>query len=111
MNELAKMECVPCKGGIPPLKGDDLKAFHARLGAQWALVNDHHLEREYVFGSFKEAMAFTNRIAEMSDTQGHHSVMLVNFKKVKLTVWTHKIDGLTDSDFVYCAKADELVAA
>lgn len=107
MSELAKKECVPCKGGVPPLKGDDLTALLEQLGNGWKIVDEHHLEKEYKFKNFREALDFTNRIGELAETQGHHPDIYLAWGKVKLIIWTHKIDGLTESDFIFAAKADQ----
>ena len=106
MSDLAKKECVPCKGGVPPVKGGELAALHAQLGGDWKVVDEHHLEKSYEFADFKGAWDFTNRVAELAEEQGHHPDIYLAWGKVKLTIWTHKIDGLTESDFVFAAKAD-----
>ena len=72
------------------------------------MVDEHHLEKEYRFRNFREALAFTNKVGEMAEAQGHHPDIYLAWGKVRLTVWTHKIDGLTESDFVFAAKADAL---
>lgn len=107
---LASKTCVPCKGGIPPLKGEPLLALMAQLGNDWQLIAEHHLEKEYKFKNFKEALAFTNRVGDVAEQQGHHPDIYLTWGKVKLTMWTHKIDGLTESDFVFAAKADGVLA-
>ncbi len=108
MSELAKLECVPCSGGVPPLKGKELEDLLEKLGGGWRVVDGHHLEKAYSFRNFRDALAFTVRVGEMSDAQGHHPDIYLAWGKVRLTVWTHKIDGLTESDFVFAAKADAL---
>ena len=107
MTALAEKDCVPCKGGIPPLKGEDLRKLASQMEG-WHVVNEHHLEKEYKFKDFREALGFTNRVGELAEAQGHHPDIFLAWGKVKLTVWTHKIDGLTESDFVLAAKADQL---
>lgn len=106
MNALADKECVPCKGGVAPLKGKALAQFAADLGGGWRVINEHHLEKDYKFDDFKQALAFTNRVGEIAEAQNHHPDIYLTWGKVKLTIWTHKIDGLTESDFVMAAKAD-----
>ena len=108
MSELAAKQCVPCRGGVPPLTGTELQVLHAQLGADWQVVDDHHLEREYGFDDFRQALDFTVRVGEMAEKQDHHPDIYLAWGKVKLTIWTHKIDGLTESDFVFAAKADAL---
>ena len=108
ISELANQECIPCKGGVPPLRGEQLKTLLGRLGNGWRVVNEHHLEKEYSFKDFREALAFTNKVGELAEQQQHHPDILLRWGKVGVTTWTHKIDGLTESDFVLAAKADAL---
>jgi 4a-hydroxytetrahydrobiopterin dehydratase len=110
MSDLAAQQCVPCRGGVPPLIGEELQDLHRRLGGGWELVGEHHLTKEYTFPDFRSALDFTNRVGEMAEEQGHHPDIELSWGKVRLTVWTHKIDGLTESDFVWAAKADRLLA-
>lgn len=104
--DLAKNACIPCKGGVPKLVGDQLAALHAELGNDWQLVEDHHLEKEYSFKNFVEALAFTNKVGAIAEEQNHHPDILTTWGKTKVTIWTHKIDGLTASDFYFAAKCD-----
>jgi 4a-hydroxytetrahydrobiopterin dehydratase len=106
---LADKDCVPCKGGIPALKGSELQELATQLKEGWRVVNEHHLERDYKFKDFREALTFTDKVGELAEAQGHHPDIYLAWGKVKLTIWTHKIDGLTESDFVLAAKADRLV--
>jgi len=80
------------------------------LNGGWQVVSEHHLEKEYPFKDFREALAFTNQVGELAKAQGHHPDIYLAWGKVKLTIWTHKINGLTESDFVMAAKADKLLA-
>ena len=111
MSELAQKHCVPCMGGVPPLKAQALRDFAKRLGGNWNVVDEHHLEKSYSFPDFKEALAFTNTVGEIAEREGHHPDVYLAWGKVTLTIWTHKIDGLTESDFILAAKADEAFAA
>jgi 4a-hydroxytetrahydrobiopterin dehydratase len=106
--ELAEKECLPCKGEVPPLKGKGLKDLEQKLGNGWKAVNEHHLEKEFKFKDFKEALAFTNRVGDLAEGQGHHPDIYLAWGKVRITIWTHKIDGLTETDFVFAAKIDRL---
>ncbi|MDX9973509.1 MAG: 4a-hydroxytetrahydrobiopterin dehydratase [FCB group bacterium] len=107
-SELAQKECQPCKGGIPPLKGQELNDLQARLGGDWKVVNEHHLENHYDFDDWMQAADFTHRVAQIADEQNHHPDIHLSYGKVKIEIWTHKIDGLTESDFVLAAKVDEV---
>lgn len=104
---LARRPCEPCRGGIPPLRGDALVRLHRDLGHGWALIDDHHLERSFRFEDFKGALAFTNRVGAIAEEQSHHPDIHLAWGKVVVTIWTHKIDGLTESDFVFAAKTEE----
>ena len=106
MTELANKECVPCKGGVPPLTEQQIKPLIGELGNKWQVIDNHHLTRDYEFPNFKTAWDYTNRVGELAEEQGHHPDIYLAWGKVTLTIWTHKIDGLTESDFVFAAKAD-----
>ena len=108
MSGLAEKECVACQGGVPPLKGGELAGLSGQLAAGWRVVNEHHLEREFKFPDFRQALAFTNRVGQLAESQNHHPDIYLAWGRVKLTLWTHKIDGLTESDFVFAAKVDQL---
>lgn len=110
MSDLAKRECIPCRGGVPPLTGPEAAGLLDELGGGWRVVDGHHLEKEYRFKDFRTALAFTNRVGELAETQGHHPDISLSWGRVRLTVWTHKIDGLTESDFIFAAKADGVEA-
>ena len=107
MTSLADKTCVPCRGGIPPLKGKELADMHRQL-PDWTLVNEHHLVRAYKFPDFKSALAFVNQVGELAEEQGHHPDILLGWGKVEITTWTHAVDGLTESDFILAAKIDRL---
>jgi 4a-hydroxytetrahydrobiopterin dehydratase len=78
------------------------------LGGGWRVVSNHHLEKEYEFPDFVKALDFTNRVGEVAEREGHHPDIHLSWGKVRLDIWTHKIDGLTESDFVLAAKADTI---
>lgn len=105
MSHLAARNCVPCTGGVSPLKGDELRAMAGQLPA-WSVVNEHHLARAYKFPDFAAALAFVNRVGQMAEEQQHHPDILLSWGKATITIWTHTIDGLTESDFVFAAKCD-----
>ncbi len=105
--QLADKQCVPCRGGVPPLKGKELAALHKSV-PQWSVVDEHHLHREFKFPDFKQALAFVNRVGDIAEEQGHHPDILLAWGKAGVTLWTHKIDGLTESDFIMAAKIDRL---
>ncbi len=107
MSALAQKTCIPCSGGVPALKGEALKDLQKQLQEDWRVVNEHHLQREYQFEDFRQALAFTNRIGEIAETENHHPDIYLGWGRVEVKIYTHKIDGLTESDFILAAKFDE----
>ncbi len=107
MSDLAHKTCVPCHGGVPPLQGRELTTLAAQIPA-WDVVDDHHIEREIAFPDFQTALDFTNRVGALAEREGHHPDIHLAWGKVGIKIWTHKIDGLTESDFVLAAKIDRL---
>ena len=108
---LAAKECVPCKGGVAPLHGAALLVLEHQLGVGgngWKIEREHHLEKEFRFSNFVTALAYVNRVGELAEAQKHHPDLFLAWGKVRVTIWTHKIDGLTESDFVFAAKCDQL---
>jgi 4a-hydroxytetrahydrobiopterin dehydratase len=108
--ELASQTCVPCRGGVPPLKGAELQQILQQV-PQWKVINEHHVTRAFTFPDFKQALAFVNRVGEVAEQQGHHPDILLTWGKAEITMWTHKIDGLTRSDLIMEAKIDLLYPA
>ena len=105
---LAGQECVPCQGGVPPLRGEQLQALVRQLDGGWTVVAEHHLEKEFTFEDFRHALEFTNRVGELAESIGHHPEICLTWGKCRVTIWTHKIDGLAEADFVFAAKVDAL---
>ena len=105
--ELTKKRCVPCRGGVPPLKGGELRRLAAQLSGGWQVVDEHHVEKEYRLRDFREALDFVNQLGEIAEAEGHHPDILLSWGKVRVTIYTHKIDGLTESDFILAAKYEE----
>jgi 4a-hydroxytetrahydrobiopterin dehydratase len=108
--QLADKKCVPCRGGVPALKGKELEALHKNVPT-WSVYDEHHLHRAFTFPDFKQALEFVNRVGAVAEEQGHHPDILLAWGKVEITLWTHKIDGLTESDFIMAAKIDRIKAA
>ena len=107
MTELAERQCVPCGGGVPPLTAEQIQPLIAELQS-WQVINGHHLQKAYRFKNFRETLDFVNRVGELAEEQGHHPDICFGWGKADMTIWTHKIDGLTESDFVLAAKIDRL---
>lgn len=107
MSSLAAKTCVPCRGGVPPLRGQELASLSQQV-PDWQVVDEHHLVRHFKFADFKQALAFVNRVGELAEGQGHHPDILLAWGKAEITLWTHKVNGLTESDFIMAAKIDQL---
>lgn len=110
MSDLAKKRCLPCRGGVPALRGAELERLAEALGGGWEVVGEHHLAKTYRFPDFRRALSFTNAVGELAEEQGHHPDIHLAWGRVGMTIWTHAIDGLTESDFILAAKIDQLPA-
>jgi 4a-hydroxytetrahydrobiopterin dehydratase len=104
---LAQKHCVPCRGGVPPLAGAELEKMKGQVSG-WQVVDGHHLLKSYAFPDFRTALDFVNRIGETAEQEGHHPDIFLAWGKVEVKIWTHKINGLTESDFILAAKIDEM---
>ena len=105
VSELASKECVPCRGGVPPLPPDQTAELLRQIEG-WSVENNHHITRTYEFPDFVQALAFVNQVGAIAEEQGHHPDIYLTWGKVRVDIWTHKIDGLTESDFILAAKID-----
>ncbi len=103
---LADKTCVPCRGGVPPLPHTRAQVLLKELGDRWSLNGLGHLERLYAFKDFAQALAFVNQVGAIAEAEGHHPDLYLAWGKCKVEIWTHKINGLTESDFYLAAKAD-----
>lgn len=106
---LADKHCVPCRGGVAPLRGAELAAYAAQT-PDWRVIDEHHLERVFSFPDFQSALEFVNRVGALAEQEGHHPDLLLSWGRVEVRLWTHKVDGLTESDFILAAKIDRLAA-
>ena len=104
---LSEKTCVPCRGGVPPLNADQIRPLSDEV-KDWNVVNNHHIEREFKFPDFKTALAFANKVGGIAEEQGHHPDICLAWGRVGVTIWTHKINGLTESDFILAAKIDQI---
>ncbi len=110
MTDLAQKECIPCKGGVPPFDREQSETLLQQLGSDWQLEhNDHdYLQKTYRFKNFREALDFVNRVGDLAEKIGHHPDIYLAWGRVTLQIWTHKIKGLAESDFIFAAKCDTL---
>jgi 4a-hydroxytetrahydrobiopterin dehydratase len=109
MGTLADKQCVPCRGGVPALKGEELQRLSAQLPG-WKVVEDHHLQRTFLFPDFREALSFVNRAGAVAEEQGHHPDLALSWGAVEVKIFTHKIEGLTESDFILAAKIEQVLS-
>ena len=107
--KLAEQKCEACNANTPPLKGEELQQYYNKLEEGWDLIDDHHLIKTYSFKNFRQALEFTNRVGEMSEEEGHHPEIYLTWGEVKLKIYTHAIDALSENDFIWAAKADEVL--
>ena len=105
--ELAQKHCVPCRGGVPPVAGEELARLQAQVPG-WQVVDQHHLAKAFTFPDFRTALDFVNRVGAVAEAEGHHPDLYLTWGRVEVKTWTHKIDGLTESDFILAAKIEEL---
>jgi 4a-hydroxytetrahydrobiopterin dehydratase len=105
-NSLAEKNCVPCQGGVPPLQDGEIKLLLNELKSNWQINSFGHLWKKYTFSDFKSAMKFSNKIAALADKEGHHPNLLISWGNCEVEIWTHKINGLSPSDFYLAAKID-----
>jgi 4a-hydroxytetrahydrobiopterin dehydratase len=105
---LAEKECVPCKGGVPPLGHEEIVTLQKELQPEWRVVEDRYLDRVYAFPDFRTALDFVNRVGQIAESEGHHPDLELGWGRVRVQIFTHKIGGLTESDFILAAKIDRL---
>ncbi|MFQ5929448.1 MAG: 4a-hydroxytetrahydrobiopterin dehydratase [Acidobacteriota bacterium] len=105
MTQLAEKKCVPCRGGIPPLSAEEIKPLWEQVDS-WEVVENHHIKKTFKFKDFKTALDFVNQVGEIAEEEGHHPDLYLAWGKVEVKTWTHKINGLTESDFILAAKVD-----
>ncbi len=110
MAGLAEQTCVPCRGGVPPLTAEQIAPLLRQLDG-WRVVDSHHLEKRYDLPDFAQALALVNRIGAIAEEQGHHPDLYLAWGRVDVKIWTHKINGLTESDFILAAKCDRTAVA
>jgi 4a-hydroxytetrahydrobiopterin dehydratase len=108
-SSLADQKCVPCKGGTPPLTREQIQPLLAQLDG-WQVEDDKKLIKSFKLKNWIEAVEFVNRISPIAEAEGHHPDLYVRWGEVRVYLWTHKIDGLTESDFYMAAKIDRVFA-
>jgi 4a-hydroxytetrahydrobiopterin dehydratase len=102
--DLAKKKCIPCTKEMPSLKGSALEPYVSALASSWEVVGEHHLVRQFLFKNFVQALAFVNQVGLIAEKEQHHPDIYLSWGKVRVELWTHKIDGLSENDFILAAK-------
>ncbi|MFQ5768419.1 MAG: 4a-hydroxytetrahydrobiopterin dehydratase [Acidobacteriota bacterium] len=108
-SDLAQRQCVPCKGGVPPLTPLQIQPLLAQLEG-WQVVENHHLEKTYTTADFASGLSLVNRIGAIAEEQNHHPDLFLTWGRVVVRIWTHKIKGLSESDFILAARCDATTA-
>jgi 4a-hydroxytetrahydrobiopterin dehydratase len=98
--------CLPCTGSTAKLQEAQQNALLKFLHPDWKVVDQHHLEKTFKFADFQEALTFTNKIGEIAEEEGHHPDITLTWGKVVVKIWTHKIDGLSENDFILSSRID-----
>ena len=111
MAKLVDKQCVPCAEGAEPLQGEEVRKLSQELAPDWYVAEEHHLERQFKFEDFRQALDFVNEVGAIAEEQDHHPDIYLSYGKVKIQLWTHKIDGLHENDFILAAKIDALQPA
>ena len=101
-------KCVPCQGGIPPLDNHQINLLLTKLSSQWKVYKDKELIKSFKFQEYLKAIKFVNLVVSLSEEQGHHPYIHINYKEIKIILFTHKIDGLHENDFLMAIKIDEI---
>ena len=109
-SNLAAKKCVPCKGGTPPLVGQALQKFSSQF-PDWKVIDSHHITKAFKFGDFKAALDFVNRVGAIAEEEFHHPDIMLAWGRAEITTYTHKINGLSENDFILAAKIDQAFSA
>ncbi|MBV1789876.1 4a-hydroxytetrahydrobiopterin dehydratase [Marinobacterium sp. D7] len=105
---LDQMSCEPCRGGTPPLTGEQAQEYMSQV-PKWTLSEDgKRISRAFSFDNFRDALSFVNRVGELAEEQGHHPEITFGWGYARIEIWTHKIDGLHENDFILAAKIDRI---
>lgn len=107
-SKLVNKHCIPCQGGQPPLENDAIKKLLEEIGGQWHINDQGHLHNHYKFKDFMGAMDLANRIAALAEMEGHHPDLSISWGSCGVEIWTHKINGLSESDFILAAKIEAI---
>lgn len=108
MSDLTKQKCVPCEGKVAPFTPEQT-ANYLRMVKGWQVVNNHEIVKQFDFRNFKQALKFVNQVGELAEAEGHHpDILIFSYHKVKITLYTQAINGLSQNDFILAAKIDDM---
>jgi 4a-hydroxytetrahydrobiopterin dehydratase len=106
--DLSKKKCIPCEGGIPPLTDKEIKEYIKDISADWKVIDNNRISREFFFVSYRHTIDFVNKIADIAENEGHHPVLHIYFGRAVVELWTHSITGLSENDFILASKIDKI---
>lgn len=110
MDKLNLKNCIPCKGGVPILSPKDVDDFLLRISSRWKVTHEHtRIRCDLKTNNFADSMAIAIKVGKMADEQWHHPEFIIGFGHLSIEVWTHKINGLVESDFIFASKVDEIL--
>ncbi len=107
--KLTEKRCIPCEGGMPPLKEEEISEYRKLIDKDWKVIDGKKIIKDYAFVNYKHTIDFVNKVADLAEAEGHHPVMHVSYGMIQIELWTHAIDGLSENDFIMAAKIDELM--
>lgn len=108
MIHLSDKKCVACEGGVPPLNEKEIQEYLGQIKAGWKVLDDKKITKDFKLKDFNEAMEFVNKVASIAEEEGHHPDMHIFYNKIKIELWTHAINGLSENDFILAAKIDKI---
>ncbi len=106
--DLSRLQCIPCRGGVEPLVKPAVSEYRKQLSDGWQIIDGKKLQKEFKFKNFREALDFTNNVGQLAEQQGHHPDIALSWGKVSVLLWTHKIGGLHENDFILAAAIDRI---
>ena len=100
-------KCIPCQGGVPKLNSEEITQFLSKIDQDW-MVEDDRLYKDFDFTNYDQAVNFANNVVNIANEEDHHPYIHINYKNVKIILFTHKINGLHENDFLMAAKIDKI---
>lgn len=104
--DLSNKHCVPCEGGVPPMSETEVQKYISQVKGWEVIGGNRRIVKKFVFKDFKETMEFVNAVADISEKENHHPNIYIFYNKVEIELWTHKVRGLSENDFILASKID-----